>query len=274
MTAVVASTSSANSSTSATATTRRGRIALVGAGPGDVDLLTVGGKREIEEADVVLADELVAPSILALARGRVLVADKHERGQDPGQQRLNVAALDALRRGERVVRLKSGDPFLYGRGGEELTFFRANGFEARVLPGVSSALAAPALAEISVTHRGVADQLLILAAHGRGGALPDIPAYNARRTLVFLMVAKRVERVAADCTARDYPSTLPAAVIERAATVHQRVIRGTLADIGELAARAVLVPPATLIVGHVVARTMDPAFCSMLGDAPDTGGDV
>jgi siroheme synthase len=195
--------------------------------------------------------------------------------QDPGQQRLNIAALDALRRGERVVRLKSGDPFVYGRGGEELTFFRANGFEARVLPGVSSALAAPALAEISVTHRGVADQvlracvractsrvshcwrltqLLILAAHGRGGALPDIPTYNARRTLVFLMVAKRVERVAADCIAREYPHTLPAAVIERAATAHQRVIRGTLADIGELATRAVLIPPATVRSAFVVDR--------------------
>lgn len=237
----------------------------MGAGPGDVDLLTVRGKRELEEADVVLADELVAPSILALAvRGTVIVADKHERGQDPGQQRLNVAALDALRRGARVVRLKSGDPFVYGRGGEELAFFRANGYEASVVPGVSSAFAAPAMAQISVTHRGVADQVLVLAAHGRGGALPDIPPFSAMRTLVFLMVAKRVAVIASECAARGYPATLPAAVIERAATAHQRVVRGTLADIGALAAQVALTPPATVSLFaplHCIVGCCGARFC-------------
>ena len=139
-----------------------GSIALVGAGLGGVDLLTVGAHRELEQADLVLADELVAPEVLALSRGRILVANKHERGQDPGQQTLNVAALAALSRGERVVRLKSGDPFLYGRGGEELIFFRAHGYEPRVQPGIASAIAAPGLAEIPVTQRGVASQLLVL----------------------------------------------------------------------------------------------------------------
>lgn len=186
--------------------------------------------------------------------------------QDPGQQRLNVAALEALRRGERVVRLKSGDPFVYGRGGEELTFFRANGFEPLVLPGVSSAFAAPAMAHISVTHRGVADQVLVLAAHGRGGAMPDIPAFSATRTLVLLMVAKRVAAIADACLERGYPSALPVAVIERAATPHQRTVRGTLADIGAIVAAATLTPPATVRRSVVSFRV--PLSCSFLLATP------
>ena len=158
---------------------RRGRVALLGVGSVENDMLSVAGRAELEQADVVLADSDVPPRLLELARGRLQVADKSDESTlSLDKQPLNIAALESLRRGERVVRLKSSDPFLYGRGGAELHFFRSHGFEPRLVIGACSPLVAPPVAGLPVARRGIAEQLCVVSGYTRSGALPDVPQYR------------------------------------------------------------------------------------------------
>ncbi|KAK9763043.1 uroporphyrin-III C-methyltransferase [Basidiobolus ranarum] len=163
----------------------KGRIALVGAGPGDPDLLTIGAKKALMEADLVLADRLIHPQILELTEGEVRIARKTKGRSDQAQDELQEWALEGLLQGKKVVRLKIGDPFLFGRGGEEILYFREHGFTPEVIPGISSALSAPMVANVPVTIRGYADQLLITTGRGEKGSMPDIPVYSPMRTTVF-----------------------------------------------------------------------------------------
>ncbi|CAG8730399.1 6166_t:CDS:2, partial [Acaulospora colombiana] len=143
---------------------KRGRIRLVGAGPGDPNLLTRAAYQAIQEADVILSDKLVPSEVLKLIpqQTEVLVAAKKFcANAEASQEELNRLGLEALSQGKDVVRLKQGDPFLFGRGGEEFLFYRSNGYTPQVLPGISSCMSAPLLANIPVTHRGVASQLLV-----------------------------------------------------------------------------------------------------------------
>ena len=190
---------------------------------------------------------------------------------------MNGLGLAALRRGLRVVRLKVGDPYLYGRCGEEVAFYRAHGFEPRVIPGVCTALAAPAAAGIPVTHRGAADQVLLSTGQGRGGSFPDLPSFAPKRTLVLLMAVKRIPLLRQDlCEERGYPPATPVAVIERATHPSQRVTRTTLEGLAAAAAAAGVQSPAVIVVGAVctameaavVARAAGPGEAAAQGGAP------
>jgi uroporphyrin-III C-methyltransferase/precorrin-2 dehydrogenase/sirohydrochlorin ferrochelatase len=232
---------------------RPGRVWLVGAGPGEADLLTLAAREVLATADVVFHDALVDPEVLALAgpRARLVDVGKRAGGRRVPQERINALMLEAAGLGEEVVRLKGGDPFVFGRGGEELAALAEAGVEVRLVPGVSAATAAPTLAGIPLTLRGVASSAAFVTARGRGGVAADLaPLAAAADTLVVLMALEGL----AD-TARTLAEVLgpgrPAAVVAAAGTRRQRVVRADLATIA--AACAGLEAPATLIVGEVAA---------------------
>ncbi|KAL1630676.1 uroporphyrin-III C-methyltransferase [Diplodia seriata] len=233
---------------------RRGRIILAGSGPGNPDLLTRATHKAILSADLILADKLVPEPVLALVprRTTVFIARKFPGNADKAQEELLQMGLEGLQAGKTVVRLKQGDPYIYGRGAEEYDFFRAHGHIPIVLPGITSALSAPLFAAIPPTHRSVADQVLICTGTGRKGAAPDPPAYVPTRTVVFLMALHRLSALIDSLVldeAKKWPKETPCAVLERASCPDQRVIRTTLeyvcAAIEEEGSR----PPGLLVVG-------------------------
>ena len=231
-----------------------GRVALVGAGPGDPDLLTVKARDLIAGADYVLHDALIAPDTLALCGPDTRLENVGKRAGRAGARQANINArlIELARAGHHVVRLKGGDPFVFGRGGEELDELQRAGIDVVIVPGISSALAAPAAAGIPVTRRGVASSVAITTAQGGGSLdrLEDLAA--AADTLVVLMAFGELSEVAA-VLARAVGGSRPAAVIGNATLPTQRSISGTLDCIARLAAEAAIEAPATLVVGDVVA---------------------
>jgi uroporphyrin-III C-methyltransferase / precorrin-2 dehydrogenase / sirohydrochlorin ferrochelatase len=239
---------------------RPGRVWLVGAGPGEADLLTLAAREVLAAADVVLHDALVDPEVLALAgpRARVVDVGKRAGGRRVPQERINAMLLEAAAQGDEVVRLKGGDPFVFGRGGEELAALAENGVEVRLVPGVSSATAAPTLAGIPLTLRGVASSVAFATARGRGGARPDLARLaGAADTLVVLMALEGLAETA-EALAEALGETRPAAVVAAAGTRRQRVVRGDLGTIAAVCAAAGLTPPATLVVGEVAVAAARP----------------
>ncbi|KAL4973739.1 tetrapyrrole methylase [Aspergillus desertorum] len=251
---------------------KRGKIVLAGSGPGHPDLLTRATYNAIQSADIILADKLVPAPVLELIprRTEVHIARKFPGNADQAQEELLRMGLDALQKGRQVLRLKQGDPYLYGRGGEELEFFRAEGFTPVVLPGITSALSAPLFAEIPATHRGVSDQVLVCTGTGRRGAAPEPPTYVPTQTVVFLMALHRLSALvsslttppAEDCDRLSQPRTLwpketPCAIIERASCSDQRVIRSTLEHVCQAFEAEGSRPPGLLVVGascHVLHK--------------------
>ncbi|MGH8890769.1 MAG: uroporphyrinogen-III C-methyltransferase [Acidothermaceae bacterium] len=229
-----------------------GRVALVGGGPGDPDLITVRGRRLLAQADVVVVDRL-APRILLdeLAPDvEVIEAGKTRDNHILQQRQINELLVSYAQQGKLVVRLKGGDPFVFGRGGEEMLACAEAGVPCEVVPGVTSAIAVPAAAGIPVTHRSVARQFTVIAAH-EDRDLSNLGEVEG--TLVLLMGATRVERIAKELlTAGREPST-PVAVIESGTTERQRTTRGTLSTIGQLAQSAGVQAPAVVVVGEVAA---------------------
>ncbi len=230
-----------------------GAVTLVGAGPGDPDLLTVGASRALAAADLVLADRLIPEPILALATGQVVIAAKPRGLADEGQAELDRAAIEGARRGLRVVRLKIGDPGLFGRLGEELATYAAAGVPARALPGVSAALAAPVLAGVVPTLRGVADQVWIGTGHGAGDDAASLPAWRSGTTWVWLMAVHRLDALVSGLRERGFPDDLPCAIVERASRPDQVVTRARLGELTEAARRAGCRPPAVVVMGEAVA---------------------
>jgi len=234
-----------------------GRVALVGAGPGDPDLLTVKARDLIAGADYVLHDALIAPETLALCGPDTRLENVGKRGGRGGrasarQANINARLIELARAGHHVVRLKGGDPFMFGRGGEELDELRRAEVDVVIVPGVSSALAAPAAAGIPVTRRGVASSVAITTAQG-GGSIDRLPELaRAADTLVVLMALGELSEVAA-VLGRAVGGSRPAAVISNATLPNQRSVRGTLDRIARLAAEAAIEAPATLVVGDVIA---------------------
>ena len=226
-------------------------VYLVGAGPGGVDTLTVRGLRLLERADVVVHDRLVDQDVLALipsGAGQIDVG-KH-RGAAASQARINALLISLARRHDCVVRLKGGDPFVFGRGGEELLALRDAGVPVEIVPGVTSALAAPAAAGIPVTHRDLAHGVLIVTGHA--GLDPEIDFADLCRrgvTLVVLMGAEQRERIARRLIGGGLPAHTPLAVIERACTSAERVVRAHLERLASLE----VAPPAVIVVGAVAA---------------------
>ncbi|KAF2773841.1 uroporphyrin-III C-methyltransferase [Teratosphaeria nubilosa] len=234
----------------------RGRIILAGSGPGHPDLLTTATLKAIRSADLILADKLVPAPVLELVPRRtpVQIARKFPGNADQAQEELHRAGLEALDEGKTVLRLKQGDPYLYGRGAEEVEFFRQHGYEAMVLPGITSSLSAPLFAGIPATHRSVSDQILICTGTGRKGASPDPPAFLPNQTVVFLMALHRLKDLTTSLTERkeaSYPSSTPCAVIERASCPDQRIIRTTLEHVNDAVEEEGSRPPGLLVVGAV-----------------------
>lgn len=248
-----------------------GKIILAGSGPGHPDLLTRATYNAIQSADLILADKLVPSGVLDLIPRRtpVEIARKFPGNAEQAQEELLAAALAAAKAGKTVLRLKQGDPFIYGRGGEELAYFRQNGFSAdgavTVLPGVTSALSAPLFAAIPATQRDVADQVLICTGTGKKGKAPEPPEYVPSRTVVFLMALHRIVGLVAELTTPIenehsettststralWPLSTPCAVIERASCPDQRVIRTTLAHVAEAIETEGSRPPGLLVVGR------------------------
>ncbi|KAK4495478.1 hypothetical protein PRZ48_013809 [Zasmidium cellare] len=242
----------------------RGRIILAGSGPGHPDLLTTATLKAIRSADLILADKLVPAPVLELVPRRtpIQIARKFPGNADQAQDELHRMGLDALKEGKTVLRLKQGDPYLYGRGAEEVAFFREHGHEAIVLPGITSSLSAPLFAQIPATHRSVSDQILICTGTGRKGAAPNPPDFLPNQTVVFLMALHRLQELITSLVnhkASPYPPTTPCAVIERASCPDQRVIRTTLEHVNAAVEEEGSRPPGLLVVG---------ASCEVLQKSP------
>jgi uroporphyrin-III C-methyltransferase/precorrin-2 dehydrogenase/sirohydrochlorin ferrochelatase len=235
-----------------------GRVALVGAGPGDPGLLTLRALRLLNEADVILHDRLVSDGVLALARRDAQRIDvgKHVGGDhDATQQHIHALLIEHASAGRRVVRLKGGDPFVFGRGGEELEALRDAGIDFEVVPGITAATACAAYAGIPLTHRTHAQSLHLLTAQARDGdADHDWPALaKPRQTLVFYMGVQGLARLRDNLLTHGRAASTPVALVENGSRPQQRVIAGTLAQLPELAAAHAVRAPALLVVGEVAA---------------------
>ena len=238
-----------------------GRVVLVGAGPGDPELITIKGVRALAAADVVVYDRLVAPALLELA---AVEAERIYVGKEPGraavpQREIERLLVDRALDGATVVRLKGGDPFVFGRGGEEMAACAAAGIPCEVVPGVSSAVAAPAAAGIPVTHRGVARSFTVVTGSTAHDDEVDLSRVAGADTLVVLMAAGRLTLTCADLIAAGRPADEPAAIVQWAWTPDQWSVVGTLADLPILAEAASIGPPATLVVGEVAALGIAPS---------------
>jgi uroporphyrin-III C-methyltransferase len=236
---------------------RRGRVSLVGAGPGDPGLLTVRGRWLLRRADVVVHDRLVDRRLLDLAPSYALriFAGKATGDHALAQEEINAVLITEARLGRRVVRLKGGDPFVFGRGGEEALALASAGIPFEVVPGVTSATAVPARAGVPVTHRGVASSFAVVTGHAcqgqRAGNLGDLA--RAVDTLVILMGLARLPRIVREILSAGRSPSTPVALVGSGTTDDQVVVAGTLQDIVDRAARRPLAAPVTIIVGDVVA---------------------
>ncbi|KAK1975533.1 tetrapyrrole methylase [Colletotrichum cereale] len=259
---------------------QQGRIILAGSGPGHPDLLTRATHKAIQTADLILADKLVPAGVLDLIPRRtpVRIARKFPGNADQAQEELHELALAGAKEGKTVLRLKQGDPFIYGRGGEEVAYFREHGFGDRVtvLPGITSSLSAPLFAGIPPTQRDVADQVLICTGTGKKGKPPTPPEFIPSRTVVFLMALHRITGLVRELTcyldteeAEEaggegegesetkktpkralWPRDTPCAVVERASCPDQRVIRTALEHVAEAIEAEGSRPPGLLVVGR------------------------
>jgi uroporphyrin-III C-methyltransferase/precorrin-2 dehydrogenase/sirohydrochlorin ferrochelatase len=234
-------------------------VALVGAGPGDPELITVRGKRLLAQADVVVADRLGSPELLAELGLKAVVVDaaKVPGGRAMGQEEINRTLIQHAQAGKFVVRLKGGDPYVFGRGFEEYLACLEAGVPVTVVPGVTSAIAAPALAQIPVTHRGVTHEAVIVSGHLAPDApesLVDWPSLGKLKgTLVLLMAIGQLRAISAALIAGGRDPATPAAVVEDASQRGQRVLKSRLDQVAELSQREQVGPPAVVVVGAVVS---------------------
>ncbi len=236
----------------------RGKVFLVGAGPGDPELLTLKALKVLRKADVIFYDHLVPRAVLKLAPERVkkIYVGKQPRRPTISQSRIHEILIAAAREGKTVVRLKGGDPLLFGRGGEEAQELQRSGIQFEVVPGITSALAAPAYAGIPLTHRDYASSVAIVTGHeatekSRGRVEWERLA-TAADTIVVLMGVERLGEIAKRLMGGGRDPETPVAIIEWGATRRQRVTVGALCDIEETASQRAVAPPAVIVVGGVV----------------------
>ncbi len=227
-------------------------VLLVGAGPGDRSLLTMGAAEAIEKADVILHDRLVAPDILQLASKNSWLVPAEKRGHfaSSRQEHINAQMIEYAQTGKHVVRLKGGDPFIFGRGFEEALALEKAGIPWRILPGVSSSTAIPALAGIPLTHRGVARNFAVVSGMTDAGTHLTFPKVD---TLVLLMSLFRLEEVIPALLSSGYAPQTPAAAIQNGGRPEQRICRTTLEKLGEETAKQGFDSPTLVVVGQVVA---------------------
>ncbi len=236
-----------------------GGVALVGGGPGDPELITVRGRRLLAYADVVVADRLAPPELLAELAPHVEVIDaaKIPYGRAMAQDAINAVLIERARAGQFVVRLKGGDPFVFARGYEEVLACTEAGIPVTVVPGVSSAIAVPALAGVPVTHRAVNHEFVVVSGH----LAPDDPESlvnwdalaKLSGTLVLLMAVERMELFAAALLNGGRPAQTPVLAVQHGTTAAQRIVRATLSDVPERLRSEGIRPPAVIVIGPVAA---------------------
>ena len=234
----------------------RGEVFLVGAGPGDPELLTLRAYRLMQSADVALYDHLVSKDVLDLlpaSTRRVYVGKERDRHTMP-QEEINALLVRLANEGLRVLRLKGGDPFIFGRGGEEIDTLAAQGVRFEVVPGITAALGVASYAGIPLTHRDCAQACLFVTGHLKDGSMDlDWPALaRPRQTVVVYMGLLGLPVLCAGLVAHGLPADTPAAVIQQGTTRDQRVVTGTLRTLADQVADAMLTPPTLIIVGDVV----------------------
>src|SRR5438067_1669694 len=255
------------------AVARLGEVYLIGAGPGDPDLLTLRALQLLQQADVILYDRLVSEAVLERARRdaeRIFVG-KESGGEDP-QQRIHELLLRLAREGKRVARLKGGDPLVFGRGGEEIEVLAMHGIPCTVVPGITAALGAAAAAELPLTHRRLASSVTLIAGRLSDGALPDWRFLaNPQLTVGVHMGVAQLPDIVARLEAAGAAAGHPAAIIERATLPGQRIVRGTLSNIVALAQAHRIEPPAILILGDVAAFAATEAGATPLPRASAPG---
>lgn len=244
----------------------QGRVTLVGGGPGDPGLITVAGLHALREADVVVTDRLAPQECLAEipARAEVIDVAKIPRGEQTSQETINQVLIDQARRGRHVVRFKGGDPYVFGRGGEEVVALARAGIPVTVVPGVTSSIAAPELAGIPVTHRGLTQGFTVVSGHVAPGdprSTVDWAALaRAGTTLVVLMGVHTLRRICARLLEDGMAPTTPAATVADAGLASQRVVRSTLGHLPDAVEEAGIGSPAVTVIGAVAG-----------GDLPGTG---
>jgi uroporphyrin-III C-methyltransferase/precorrin-2 dehydrogenase/sirohydrochlorin ferrochelatase len=239
---------------------QRGKVWLVGAGPGDPELLTLRAFKLLTSASVIAYDELVSPAILALARADAerIPVGRRASGCRHHEARIHPLVLVRALEGTDVVRLKGGDPFVFGRGGEEAEELAAARIPFEVVPGISAALGAAARMGIPLTHRDCASGVTLATAHAaRDGEVDLSESVPREGTVVFYMGLGRIEATCSALIAGGRAPETPAAVASRATLPDERVVIGTLADVASLARDAGLEAPALLVVGEVVARRVE-----------------
>jgi len=253
-----------------TLASRKGYVSLIGAGPGDADLLTLRAARRLAEADVVIYDHLVGEGVLDLAPEtceRVYVGKEAANHTLPQEDISRLLLAHALL-GKRVVRLKGGDPFVFGRGGEELQLLAAAGIAVEVVPGITAALGASAATGIPLTHRDYAQSCVFVTGHRKEGALEQDWSALARpqQTLVIYMGIGALSAIVDRLTSHGRAAATPAALIRNATLPDQQVLVGTLGELDTLASRHAVKAPALIIIGEVVAL-YDPALAASLAQA-------
>ena len=238
---------------------RPGKVWLIGAGPGDPELLTLKAVRALGLADVVITDDLVNPEILAHApTARVVQAGKRGGCRSTPQAFIEKLMIRCAKRGLTVARLKGGDPFVFGRGGEEMLALAAEGIEVEVVSGITAGMGATAALALPVTHRDVARGVTFLTGHSRDGAEPDWEALvRSNTTLVIYMGIANLPRIAKALADAGMPRSMPSAAIQDGTTVRQKQVISTLARIEADVAAAGIASPALLVFGRVVALARD-----------------
>ena len=239
---------------------KTGTIYLVGAGPGPVDLLTLRAARLIEQAEVIVHDGLIGPDILGLARpnARLISVAKQRARHTLPQEAINALLVAEAQAGRDVVRLKGGDPFIFGRGGEEAEAARAAGVRVEVVPGISAAQGAGAAAQIALTHRDASSIVSFVAGQCKGLSEQDWSGLAGKgRTLVIYMGVSTAPQIAEKLMADGLAPDMPVAVIENAARPEMRVLRGLLAALPDLVEAEAVKSPALIVIGEVTARLID-----------------
>ncbi|MFD8085915.1 uroporphyrinogen-III C-methyltransferase [Kitasatospora sp. NPDC059722] len=233
-------------------------VALVGGGPGDPDLITVRGRRLLADADVVVADRLAPRELLAELPEHVEVIDasKIPYGRFMAQEAINRTLIEHAKAGKFVVRLKGGDPYVFGRGGEELLACAEAGLPVTVVPGISSSISVPAAAGVPVTHRGMTHEFTVISGHVGPGDERSLTNWEAAAkmsgTLVLLMAVDKIAAIAAELVAHGRAGDTPVAIVQEGTTAAQRRVDATLATVGAVVEAEGIKPPAVIVIGDVV----------------------
>ncbi len=242
-----------------------GKVVLLGAGPGELDLLTIKGEKLLRQADCIVYDRLANPAMLSIApeNSEKIFVGKQNHLHTMPQDKINELLLEKANEYELVVRLKGGDPYVFGRGGEEALYLKENGIDVEIVPGISSSIAALSTAGIPITHRGLSKGFQVITAHSRRDEAADINyslLTDDTVTLVFLMGLAHVQEIAKGLLSVGRSENTPIAVISNGTTNHQKKCVGNLGNIGEKIKNADIVSPAIIVVGDVVSLENDLNF--------------